>query len=205
MATKTKKQAITITITGKRNAKTIDTAFDTKAKVKEAETAYATAKELADPLVRSQVIKHWMKDGRPEFGAYEFHLPDGVVRTVHVQNRYSTKSFSPKDAKEAIQELVTMGVAPKDVFDVVTTTGINSKVLQIPAVKERIFGVLNEMEASLKKEGLLPKDTAIIETTKKCVLQEHAVPKIVGECDTEEQVTKALETVNSPVTISMIK
>lgn len=213
MATKAKTPPIAITITGKKQAALINKAFSTKAKLKAAEKEAETGKASAIELLTDKVIERWKQDGRPEFGAYEFHLPDGTTHTIHVQNRYSTKRFAPKDAKTAIGELVKLGVKPDDVFDVVATTTINNAVFQIPAIKARIFDVLNQLELDLKREGLLPKDTAVIQTTKECVLQEHAVPKMVSACNTvengtekqEDAIKTALGVMNNPVTISLIK
>lgn len=208
---KAKKEPVNVAINGKRQGKTIGNAFDAKATADASKKYYDTSRAGAISVMLQKVFGHWTKMGKPHVGQYDFHLPpegDEDPRTVsgNVQNRQSSKSFSPQRAKEIIAELQTglkegQKLKASDVLDVHVTHQIHPQVMARPSIKKRILEVLQGMEQQLRDEGTLPPELSLVAETKSLVIAEHAMDRLLV---LHGNIGEALELLDNPVTINFV-
>jgi len=193
-----------IKITEASDVDKINTVFNLKQKKDETESKYNSAKEEAQAILMTELANDWITKKRPKVGAYEFHLPNGEIRSVIVQNRSKTKSFTPSDAKKAIDQLKPE-FKPTDTFDVSTNHTINSDALKTPLIRDRVIQMMTELEAQMKTEGVLPIDVSLVNIKKKCILNDTAIDRVVALAKDTQHLESTLEVLKNPITLNLIE
>lgn len=201
-----KAQPVSINITGSQQAETIESVFSAKEQADATKAAYDTARTGAMPLILGKILKHWAKVGSKHTGAYEFALPDGTTRTVNVQNRQSSKTCNPAEAKEIMAKLnldcdPKAQLKPSDVYNVVTDHALHPTAMAIPKVRGRILEALLKLEGEMKAENALPPEVSLILEDKKLVLADHSLDRILALSNDFET---AMSTIGNPVTPNLV-
>jgi hypothetical protein len=197
---------VSVNITGSTQAETITSVFDAKTAADAAKAKYDAARKGSMSLILGKIFKHWTKSGKKNVGAYEFALPDGTTRTVNVQNRQSTKTCDPSDAKEIMARLnldcePKAQLKPADVYNVVTDHGLHPEAMAIPRVRAKILETRVSLEAEMKENRDLPPEVSLVQEDKKLVLADHALDRILALSNDFEA---AMETVGNPVTANLV-
>ena len=201
-----KAQPVSVNIIGSQQAETIESVFSAKEQADAAKATYDNARTGAMPLILGKILKHWAKVGSKHTGAYEFQLPDGTTRTVNVQNRQSSKTCDPSEAKEIMAKLnldcdPKAQLKPSDVYNVVTDHYVNPTAMAIPKIRARILETLLKLESEMKAEAALPPEVSIITETKKLVLADHALDRLLALSNDFET---AMDTIGNPVTPNLV-
>lgn len=204
MAKKT--QPVEIKITGIQQAAAFNEVYTAKEKADAAKLDYDNARKGVMGTILSKIFGHWTKSGVKHTGAYEFQLPDGTTRTANVQNRQSSKSYDPKDAKDLLAKLnadTEPGAQFKasDVYNVVVDHALHPEAMRIAKVRDKILSMLTELESDLKKERTLPPEVSLILENKKLVLADHALDRILALSTNFEA---AMQTIDNPVTANLV-
>jgi len=201
-----KVQPVSVNITGSQQAECINSVYDAKEAADAAKATYDTARAGAMPLILGKILKHWAKVGQKHTGAYEFALPDGTVRTVNVQNRQSSKTCDPSEAKDIMAKLnldcdPKAQLKPSDVYNVVTDHALHPTAMAIPKVRTRILEALLTLESEMKAENALPPEVSLIMEDKKLVLADHSLDRILALSNDFEG---AMATIGNPVTPNLV-
>ena len=202
-----KAKAVELKVTGSQQVAQIQAVFDAKEKADAAKLEYDNARKGALPTIIGKIFQHWKKKGAPHVGAYDLQLTDGTVQTVNVQNRQSTKTYDPADAKPMLEKLnATIDgdgakLAAKDVYDVVVNHGIHPEAMARPKLRERVLAALVALEQEMKKDGTLPPEISIVIETKRLVLADHAIDRIVA---LTSDIDTAMEIIDNPISANLM-
>lgn len=197
---------VKVNITGSQQAEIIGGVFTAKENADAAKATYDTARTGAMGLILGKILKHWAKVGQKHTGSYEFDLPDGTTRTVNVQNRQSTKTCDPSEAKEIMARLnldcdPKAQLKPSDVYNVVTDHSLHPIAMKSPKVRTRIIEKLLALESEMKEDGTLAPEVSLIQEDKKLVLADHALDRLLALSSDFEA---AMETIGNPVTPNLV-
>jgi len=201
-----KAKPVDVKITGSQQVATLETVYAAKEEADKTKLAYDNARKGALPTILSKIFQHWKKKGAPHTGAYEFHLPDGTVKTANVQNRQSSKTYDPADAKTILGRLNATceekaQLKPSDVYNVVVNHGIHPDVMGKPAIRERVISALLSLEKDMKAEGKLPPEVSLVVEHKRLVLADHALDRIIALTN---DIDTAMEVIDNPVSANLI-
>lgn len=204
MAKKTK--PVDVNVTGSQQVATLQTVYAAKEEADKAKLAYDNARRGALPTILSKIFQHWKKRGAPHTGAYDFHLPDGTVKRTNIQNRQSSKTYDPTDAKKILGQLNATceekaKLKPSDVYNVVVNHGIHPDAMAKPAIRERVVKALLEIEKDMKSEGKLPPEVSLVVETKRLVLADHALDRIVALTN---DIDAAMQAIDNPVAANLV-
>jgi len=204
--TKKKTPPVDVKITGSQQVAAIKAVYDAKVKADEAKREYDNSRKGALSTLISKVFAHWVKRGKIHSGAYAFNLPDGTVKVANAQNRQSTKSYDPADAKELLTRLnanTEPGAKFKagDVYNVKVDHGLSAEAMKLKGVRERILTVLTQLEAEMKSERALPPEVSLIQEDKTLVLADHALDRILAMSTNFDD---AMEVLGNPISLNLV-
>jgi hypothetical protein len=200
------KEAVKVSITGTRQARTIGDAYNAKVASDTAKSNYDTSRAGAVGIMLTKVLGFWRKQGNPVMGKYDFIMPDGTVHTGNVQNRQSSKSFTPQKAKEVVEKIAAGAkeghtIKASDVLDVKTTHALHPDVMAKPRIRKRLLEVLSGVELQLREEGVLPPELNLVDETKELVIAEHAMDRLIV---THNDLNEAMELLKNPITVNFV-
>jgi hypothetical protein len=203
---KKKTPPVDIKITGAQQVAAIKAVYAAKTEADEAKRTYDDSRKGALGTLISKIFAHWTKRGAVSTGAYAFNLPDGSIKVANAQNRQSTKSYDPADAKELLMRLnanTEPGAKFKagDVYNVKVDHGLSPEAMKIKGVRERILTVLTQLEAEMKSERALPPEVSLIQEDKTLVLADHALDRILAMSTNFDD---AMEVLGNPVSVNLV-
>lgn len=201
-----KAKPVEVKVSGSQQVASLETVYAAKEEADKAKLAYDNARKGALPTILSKIFQHWKRKGAPHVGAYDFQLPDGTVKTANVQNRQSTKTYDPADAKTILGQLnatceENAQLKPSDVYNVVVNHGIHPDAMSKPAIRERVVKALLDIEKDMKSEGKLPPEVSLVLETKRLVLADHALDRIVALTN---DIDAAMQAIDNPVAANLV-
>lgn len=201
-----KNKPVDIKITGAQQVVAVQEVYAAKDTADESKLKYDNARKGAMSILLGKVFAYWTKHKKVQTGAYCYHLPDGTTKSANAQNRQSTKTYDPANAKDILASL-NLHTEPgaqlnaKDVYNIAIEHSLHPDAISIKAVKEKILTTLTELEAELKKEHLLPPEVSLIQEKKKLVLAEHALDRILALSSNFEE---AMVVLDNPITLNLV-
>lgn len=203
-----KAQPVEIKINGVHQVAAIRGVYAAKKDADNAAEFFQKCRESFLTMMVPKIYKHWMSVRSIVTGKFVMVMSDNAEATeeITVQNRQSSKTFSPKESVEILQQLnetipEDKTLKASDVFNITTDRVINPAIMNIPAVKSRVLAAIVALEHELKETNVMPPESSLILEVKTVGLKDTVIPRLLSVSTDFEG---SMKLIGDPVTINIV-